>query len=60
MREHLPLFTDIVTFLIVALVAYPFAFLGVNGEAAILGKVICGMSLILAVLCCAVKRPPPF
>jgi len=60
MREHLPLLTDVVTFLIIALVAYPFAFLGVAGEPAVIGKIVCGMSIVLAVLCLVIKRPPPF
>ncbi len=60
MRENLPLVRDVLTFLIIALVAYPFAFLGVGGEAATLGKIVCGMSCILALLSFTVKRPPPF
>jgi uncharacterized membrane protein YtjA (UPF0391 family) len=58
MREHLPLWTDVITFLIIALVAYPFAFLGVSGEVANVGKIVCAVSVVCAALSFAVKRPP--
>ena len=58
MRDHLPLVRDVTTFLVIAFVAYPFGFLGATGTAELVGKVVCGISIVLALLCFAVKRPP--
>ena len=58
MREHFDLCRDVTIFLVIAFVAYPFAYLGVGGTPALIGKIVCGVSLILAILSFCVKRPP--
>ena len=58
MRDHFELCRDVTTFLIIAFVSYPFAYMGVTGTPALIGKVICDVSLFFAFLCFCVKRPP--
>lgn len=59
MREHYDLCRDITIFLVIAFVAYPFAYMGVSGPAEMIGKIISITALVFAVICFAVKRPPP-
>ncbi len=53
------LLMDVLTFFLIALVAALFGFSQTAGTPMLVGRVVCGISSVLAALAFVVKRPPP-